>query len=449
MKATILCTFILAILSIFWGAFLNVERKLSSLDVWIVDFDSQTTVYGDQAEPAFIGPHIVRAAEQAQAIPGPHVTYKIMSPSRFSDDPLEVRRAIYHNTAWSAIVINPNATAHLRQALYDSDALYDPKSCCQSIYVEARDQVAVGTYLLPNLMAFEANTAASVGAAWTQHILSDRTLQVDLSTVPPQTLSPAVGFTAVNLRSFSPPMATPAVTVGLIYLIIMAFFSFTFFMPTHTHFVNEMEPNNRHRKIHFAQLVLWKYTSTVSAYFFMSLAYSLVSLAFQIPFSAPPASHTAPPTQGTATTGYGHASFFIYWQINFIGMNALGLACENMAMFLGAPYTAVWLIFWVISNVCTAFYPLELAPDFYRYGLAFPLHNIVQATRVVLFDTTKQDMGRHVGVLICWWFVNSLLFPVAAMWLRWTVCVKPQLVRTLEKEGQEGSASSETEGIED
>lgn len=364
-----------------------------------------------------------------------------MSPSHFNNDPLEVRRAIYNNAAWSAIVIQPNASAYLRQAVFTGDASYDPKDCCQSIYVEARDQVAVDSYLLPNLIAFETETAASIGAAWTRYILSNRTLELEVSMIPPQTLSPAVGFTKINLRPFGPPMATPAVTVGLIYLIIMAFFSFTFFMPTHTHFVDEMEPSNQHRKIYFRQLVLWKYTSTVSAYFFMSLAYSLVSLAFQIPFSASPTSHTVPPPPGAATTGYGHASFFIYWQINFIGMNALGLACENMAMFLGQPYTAIWLIFWVISNVCTAFYPLELAPHFYRYGLAFPLHNIVQATRVVLFDTTKQHMGRHIGVLLCWWGVNSLLFPIAARWLRWKVCVKPLLPKVPE-EAEKGSRTS-------
>lgn len=44
-------------------------------------------------------------------------------------------------------------------------------------------------------------------------------------------------------------------------------------------------------------------------------------------------------------------------------------------MFLGAPWTALWLIFWVITNVATAFYALELAPGFYGWGHAWPLHN--------------------------------------------------------------------------
>ena len=42
------------------------------------------------------------------------------------------------------------------------------------------------------------------------------------------------------------------------------------------------------------------------------------------------------------------------------GMIALGLACENVAMIVGQPWTGLWLIFWVITNVSTAFYDIEL-----------------------------------------------------------------------------------------
>ena len=56
-------------------------------------------------------------------------------------------------------------------------------------------------------------------------------------------------------------------------------------------------------------------------------------------------------------------------------MMALGLACENMAMFLGMPWTGLWLIFWVITNVTTSFSNLAVLPGFYHWGYAWPLHN--------------------------------------------------------------------------
>ena len=55
--------------------------------------------------------------------------------------------------------------------------------------------------------------------------------------------------------------------------------------------------------------------------------------------------------------------------VNFIGMAALGLACENVAMVIGQPWTAMWLIFWVITNVSTSFYAEELSPGFYHWGV--------------------------------------------------------------------------------
>lgn len=41
-------------------------------------------------------------------------------------------------------------------------------------------------------------------------------------------------------------------------------------------------------------------------------------------------------------------------------MIALGLACENVAMLVGQPWTGLWLIFWVITNVSTSFYDIGL-----------------------------------------------------------------------------------------
>lgn len=78
----------------------------------------------------------------------------------------------------------------------------------------------------------------------------------------------------------------------------------------------------------------------------LSLAYSLISLAFQMNFSGG-VPHTGDPTQVTPTidgyqnaNAYGHGAFPVYWMLNFFGMIALGLACENVAMIVGQPWYA-------------------------------------------------------------------------------------------------------------
>lgn len=96
---------------------------------------------------------------------------------------------------------------------------------------------------------------------------------------------------------------------GLIYLIIISFFSFTFFLPIHMKFMQKSPPT-----LKMYQLVLWRYLSTLVAYLIMSLAYSFLSLAFQIPFSNDPAPETSLAQNANL---FGKASFVVFWMLNF------------------------------------------------------------------------------------------------------------------------------------
>lgn len=141
-----------------------------------------------------------------------------------------------------------------------------------------------------------------------------------------------------------------------------------------------------HPPLKFRQLILWRWTATIIAYLLLSLAYSLISLTFQINFSSGfSVPETAVPGR-VNPTAYGDATFPVYWMVSFLGMVALELACKNVAMVIGQPWMGLWLIFWVITNVSTAFYDVEIEPTFYRWGYAWPLHNVVEASRMVLFD---------------------------------------------------------------
>lgn len=153
------------------------------------------------------------------------------------------------------------------------------------------------------------------------------------------------------------------------------------------------------------------------SYFFISLAYSLVSLVFGFTFSAPPSSPVFSPPPGGASA-YGHGTFPVYWMLNFVGMYALGLACENVAMIIGQPWTALWLIFWVITNVSSSFYSLDLAPGFYQWGYAWPLRQLVEASRQVMFDLHSR-IGLNFGILFAWSAVNTVLFPLCCYFMRW------------------------------
>ena len=155
----------------------------------------------------------------------------------------------------------------------------------------------------------------------------------------------------------------------------------------------------------------------------LSFAYSLISLAFQINFSGgnPIESETQVVYTGNGynnADAYGKGTFPVYWMLNFFGMIALGLACENVAMIVGQPWTGLWLIFWVITNVSTAFYDVAIQPGFYRWGYAWPLHYVVEGSRQILFGLHSR-IGLDFGVLIAWGAVNTILFPAACYFMRW------------------------------
>jgi hypothetical protein len=171
----------------------------------------------------------------------------------------------------------------------------------------------------------------------------------------------------------------------------------------------------------FYQHIIWRWVATMFGYFFLSLAYSLISLAFQINFSG--GSHVTSQTEVADsiygnTNAYDKGTFIVYWMLNFVGMIALGLASENMAMVIGLPWMGLWLIFWVITNVSTSFYDISLESPFYRWGYAFPLHNIVEGSRSILFDLHSR-LGLNFGVLLAWVAINTALFPICCWFMRW------------------------------
>ncbi|KAI4228650.1 MAG: hypothetical protein L6R36_001506 [Xanthoria steineri] len=405
----ILSAFILVVLSLYWAVLFNVEQNTSSLTVFVVDFDGKVDPF--TATTPLVGPMITQTTEMMLAAPEPHLGYETRQPSVFDNDPMAVRRAVYDWKAYAAIVVMPNATAMLQQAVDQANVTYDPLGACQVIYVQARDESSYYNYIIPQLNALETQITSKFGQMWTGMVLQNTTIPRENLQRVPQALSPAIGFSQFNLRPFTPAVATPAVTIGLIYLIILSFFSFSFYLPIHMKFLNP----DGHPPMKFPFFIAWRWTATLTAYFFLSLSYSLISLAFQIPF----ANHSAPVTEvANNPEPYGKGTFMVYWMINYVGMIALGLACENVAMVIGQPWTAMWLIFWVITNVSTSFYSLDLAPKFYYWGYAWPLHNIVEASRSTLFQLHSR-IGLNFGVLFVWCAINTALFPICCYIMRW------------------------------
>ncbi|KAK8134347.1 MNNG and nitrosoguanidine resistance protein [Apiospora sp. TS-2023a] len=406
----ILVVFVLSVMSLYWAVLFKAEANMKNLKVAVVDFDGLTAPY-DDVDP-FVGPTLAQMAQEAADHRAhPSLCYQILPASAYGYDPMQVRQAVYDFHFWAAIVIQANASSLLQSSLFTGNSSYDPSGAIQMIFVSARDQNTIFEFVLPQFVQLEKQFMARFGPAWAQRIADNTSITSSMMSAAPATVNPGVSFLQIDLRPFQPAAATPGVSIGLIYLIIIAFFSFAFFLPIHTKYITPQG----HPPLHFYQFILWRLFASLVAYVFVSLAYSMVSLAFQIPFSNPPAS---PVEVAFNASAYGRGSFVVYWMLNFVGMIALGITCENVAMILGQPWTALWLIFWVITNVSTAFYSIDLAPRFFRWGYAWPLHNIVEASRQILFDLHPR-IGLNFGILFCWVAINFTLFPLCCYFMRW------------------------------
>jgi len=303
-----------------------------------------------------------------------------MSPADFDNDPMEVRRRIYDQKAWAAIIVNPNATALLQDAVQNGNTSYDLIGALQTVYVQARDENTIGNYVTPMLMKFQSMATSEFGQMWAGQVLANTSnspnVQANIQAVP-QAVSPAIEFSEYNLRPFYLPTSSNTRNLHRPNLPDhIIFFSFAFYLPIHMKFITF--PG--HRPHHFYQLIIWRWIATIVAYFLLSLFYSLISLAFQIPFDTGAKLETMIKNPATA---YGRGSFAVYWMVNYVGMTALGLACENVGMIVGQPWTAFWLIFFGLLLMFWRVFILSTLELISITGDMFGLYTIVCSAAAV------------------------------------------------------------------
>lgn len=215
--AAFLMAFILAVLSIYWGVFFQVENRLSHLLVYVVDMDGAAP-FDNTGNAPFVGPTITELVQQQLSSGMPTLGWDVRPGSDFNNDVLEVRQAIYNWDAWAAIIINPNASALLYQAVATGNTSYDPLGACQLVYLDSRDDTNWYDFMLPIISQFMTQATSQVGQQWARMALqnaSDPTILANIQSAP-QAISPAIGFSEFNLRPFFPYTGIPAVSIGLI-----------------------------------------------------------------------------------------------------------------------------------------------------------------------------------------------------------------------------------------
>jgi hypothetical protein len=381
---------ILAILSIYWGSLYQRETRTKNLNILVINWDNKES--SDYLRDNNIEPVVGNAVLQSLAQVPDVLGWEVRDDLNHSDAEY-IYHLVHQRRAWGAVIIHPNSTEKVYRAMSNADNNFKPEGLIETVYEQATDMTATGTYVIPGFYQLQTVFQKYVSVAIYKPLLDSLSndQKADLIRNAPNTINQPISFELKNNLPVQSTLLMAPLQIGLVYLVILSFFQFNCSIFIHMNFVGKL------KQTHF---FLYRWLSAQLSYFIISLFYSLLSLAFQV---------------DTGFT-FGKSGFLVFWMVNSLGMSAVGGANENMSLLLFAyfpPGLGFWLLFWVISNISPAFGPIQLCPDFYRYGYAFPIYNILEATRVVLCDTTKRTLGRNIGVLIAWIAVNSIVFPLA------------------------------------
>ncbi|KAL0572094.1 hypothetical protein V5O48_009872 [Marasmius crinis-equi] len=364
-----------AVFSIYWGALWKTPAH--SLKGWIIDFDQSSI--GNTVSQA-----VVASSSTSK------INWTVMSAADFSGGSTEVANRIVDEKAWVAIVVNSGATAVLNSAVTSANSSYDGTQAVTVYGEEARNENAFRSIIRPTVQGVLEATAERFALQFARQVLANSTsssLQ-NLFSNAPQVVTRPIGYTIVNLRPFDVPVASAITFVGLIYLLILSFFIVMIG-------VSAREMSGLEKHLTTSSLIRVRFTSTFTAYFFLSLFYSLLSKAFLVDFSR----------------RFGDGGFVLFWTLNFVGMLSVGLALEAMITLLTARFIPFFMILWVISNVAVCFMPLDVLPRVYHYGYAFPFYNVSKAIRTILFST-KNEVGLNFGILLAWVAISCMTLPL-------------------------------------
>ncbi|KAI0347315.1 hypothetical protein BDW22DRAFT_1322516 [Trametopsis cervina] len=395
MKPLVLITLMIwSCLPVFWGALSTSGTRTSSLDAWFVNRDG-----------ARVGNNLWESFSNTST-PGQHLGWALLSAADAGTDE-QIMDAIIQQRAWIAVVVEANATTRLSTARINGDAAYDPTGAITVYYAQARQEVAVGNYVLPITQQLLSTSVSAYATASAQRYFAQITpgdsvnaTAANLLSQAPQTISPGIAWRMVNLRPYTAPAVQAVTLVGNIFLVIFAF------MMTMAH--------SAARTIIAPRLKLSDYLALrlivpTLAYLPLSLSYTLVSVAFGLPFGGK----------------YSYVGgFFMTFLFVYLGMTALGLSLEAMITLLTPKFIPYFLFPLIIFNVAPILLPPELLNSIYYYGAGFPIWCVAsnknlssQAVRTIFFDL-QDNLGQNAGVMVGWISLSCFTTLIFTWWMR-------------------------------
>lgn len=411
----IMGVFVLAVFSIYWGSYYDRPSRYKNLRMLVVIEDDQTI---DGIDP-WIGNFLREILETPQAktignwLVQNNTAFSQLAASNNNTAFEEVQKQVHDQQYWLSIYVWPNATYNFFKAIQSGDTSYNVSyNSIVSYYETGRDINAMGSYVTPQVNKINEAFLQKQGSIVEHMMEGQDTAQIFGILDAVKVAASSLEFFEIDGIPFTDPVILASAQVGLIYMIILTFFSFNFFSSVYT-LAGKMNLKNSH-------MITYRVGSAIVSFLVLSFFFSLLSLAFQVDF----------------TQAFGKGGWPIYWATNFLTMWAVGGINEAVAMVLiliYPPMVGFWLLFWVVTNISATFAPIVLTPNFYRYSYGMPIHAASEITKVILFNTYRGTLGRNYGILMAWVVIAT----VALLFLAINFCKTMDKRMAKEKKRQE------------
>lgn len=373
----VLMAFILGVWSIYWGSMYNRQTRYVNLNV-LVSVESNLSAPITQA--------IIDTANDPRmaALAGWDIKTWM--------EPSDVIKAVHDQHYWGSIYLSDADVSEIINEGFQSGSNVNLTGMIHSYFETGRDLNTLTSTIKPAIYLFGnvlQEYLQSVAYPQFTEPLSDNQF-IAVKNTNLNNNFPTVIFT--DGAPVTNPVVFATLQVGLIYIIIITFFQFMWFAKL----------NTTVGKVTCAKdYVLYRMLSAQVNYLFLSLAFACLNAAFQIPMN------------NTWSGGFG-----ILWMIAFLVMNAVGGANENVALICFSTFPPVfgfWLLFFVMINISATFSAIEVCPGFYKFTYAMPIKSGFELMKVLVFNTSKHNVGRDFGILSAWIALNNLLMPFCIM----------------------------------
>lgn len=365
--------FILGVWSIYWGAPYNRQNRYINLSVLVA-------VEDDVDAP------ISKALKLASENPFLHESAGWIFKSNISET--EAINLVHDQTYWGAIYVTSNNVSKIITDAFENGTNITDSNLVKSYFETGRDPNGMTSIVEPAMYLFGTNFQTSLQSDIYPSIINNLTQEQFNNLKDTNVLNsyPVIQYTdgrIINTATEAP------LQIGLIYMIIITFFQILWTTP-----LNGMIAQCTVTK----DYIIYRMAIAQISFLLISLAYSCLNVAFQI-------------YMNNAWKG----GFGVFWMVSYLAIAAVGGANENASLILVSffpPLLGFWLLFFVIINITATFSPIPVCPEFYRFTYAMPIKNAYELMKVILYDTSRHNIGREFGILIAWVVLNNLLMPL-------------------------------------